>query len=77
MNKETYRIVRFKKAVFSPCSSFYSAGAVHRRVLKRGLTLEEAQAHCNDPRTHAPSRLPSGAFSPSTWFDGYEMEVNA
>lgn len=31
-------------------------------VVKQGLTLEEAQAHCNDPRT---SNVDEG------WFDGY------
>ena len=33
------------------------------RVIKRGLTLEEAQAHCNDPKTEGEG-----------WFDGYEKE---
>ena len=31
------------------------------RVIKRGVTLEEAQAHCNDDSTHGPG-----------WFDGYQ-----
>lgn len=31
-----------------------------QRIIRRGLTLEEAQAHCNDPRT-----------SGEDWFDGY------
>ena len=33
------------------------------RVIKRGLTLEQAQAHCQDPAT-----------SGDGWFDGYEAE---
>lgn len=33
------------------------------KVVKTGLTLEEAQAHCNDDATHGPG-----------WFDGYEEE---
>lgn len=30
-------------------------------VIKTGLSLEEAQAHCKDPSTHGEG-----------WFDGYE-----
>lgn len=29
-----------------------------------GLYLEEAKAHCNDPKTHGPG-----------WFDGYTVDV--
>ena len=46
----TYKIVRFNQS-----------GA--QRVVKRGLTLAEAQKHCNDPAT-----------SGKTWFDGYTKE---
>lgn len=46
----TYKIVRFK---FDDDSE----------VIKRGLTLEEAQKHCNDDATHGDG-----------WFDGYESE---
>ena len=37
----------------------------HRAVIKKGLTLEEAQEHCQDDSTHEPG----------VWFDGYE-EMN-
>lgn len=46
----TYKIIRFH----------FKNG---NRVIKRGLTLEEAQAHCNDPKT-----------SGDGWFDGYQKE---
>jgi hypothetical protein len=36
----------------------------HRRVIRTGLTLEEAQAHCSDPATAGPG-----------WFDGYQEGV--
>ena len=46
----TYKIVRHRE---------------HRRpqVIDSGLTLEEAQAHCQRDDTHGPG-----------WFDGYEEE---
>ncbi len=47
----TYKIVR------------HYANKRRRRVIARGLTLEQAQAHCSNPRT-------SGA----DWFDGYYQE---
>jgi hypothetical protein len=47
---KTYKIVRFK---------FKG----EKRVIKRGLTLEEARKHCNN-----------GASSGDGWFDGYTQE---
>tara|TARA_R100000995_G_scaffold1763_1_gene1205 strand:+ start:36021 stop:36161 length:141 start_codon:yes stop_codon:yes gene_type:complete len=35
----------------------------NNRTIKRGLTLEEAQEHCQDPET-----------SGDGWFDGYTRE---
>jgi len=33
------------------------------KIIKTGLTLEEAQAHCSDPST-----------ATDKWFDGYQKE---
>jgi len=46
----TYKIIRFR---------FKGAN----RVIKRGLTLEAAQAHCRRPDTRGDG-----------WFDGYDAE---
>jgi len=48
----TYKIIRFYKDHY------------RNRVIKRGLTLEEAQAHCSDPKTRKEG----------VWFDGYAKE---
>ena len=63
----TYRIVRF-----------YQTAKTSRRIIKTGLTLDEAQAHCRDPQTS--SRTATGAHAVERtrlngqWFDGYEEE---
>jgi hypothetical protein len=48
----TYKIVRF-----------YQDLDRNNRVMARGLTLEQAQAHCQREDTHGDG-----------WFDGYEEE---
>ena len=59
----SYKIIRF----------FFNGG---KRVIKRGLTLEQAQAHCNDPETSsstcklAANRRRTKQRGP--WFDGYD-----
>lgn len=50
---DTYKIVRFYAPHIRKTP----------RIIKRGLTLEEAQAHCSDPKT-----------STKKYFDGYEKE---
>jgi hypothetical protein len=42
---------------------------VMEKTIARGLTLEEAQAHCRDPKTH---KLDS--FGIPIWFDGYDND---
>lgn len=57
---ETYKIVRF----------YFGGG---NRVIKTGLTLEEAQEHCQRPDTSSST----GGVDLTTnkpWFDGYESE---
>jgi hypothetical protein len=55
MNEPTYKIVRYYSDFDHP---------KHGKVIRRGLTLEEAQAHCQDEATHEPG----------VWFDGYTEE---
>ncbi len=49
-----------------------------RRVVKRGLTLEEARAHCSNPETSsstctsAEGTRRTERFGP--WFDSYSAE---
>lgn len=47
-----------------------------RPRIKRGLTLEEAQAHCRDPETSSSTATSSDAVARTkkygTWFDGFE-----
>jgi hypothetical protein len=61
MNRN-YKIVRF-----------YEQGG--HRVIKRGLTLEEAQAHCQDPETSSSTATNAAAKRRTrrlgNWFDGY------
>jgi len=63
----TYRIVRF-----------FKKGQPSRRIIKRGLTLEEAQEHCRDPETSSSTCKKSvgtrRTASVGDWFDGYEKD---
>jgi hypothetical protein len=63
----TYKIVRF-----------YADRDKRRRTIERGLSLDEAQAHCNDPETSSTT-CTSAAGRRRTrthgdWFDGYTEE---
>lgn len=65
MHKDTYVIVRM----------YAHAG---KRTIKRGLTLEQAQAHCSNPETSSStcklSRNKMRTKLYGAWFDGYERE---
>lgn len=58
----TYKIVRF----------FQKGG---NEVVTKGLTLEQAQAHCNDPETSSTTATGEEAVRRTqergAWFDGY------
>jgi len=56
----TYRIIRHYAPGFVPGSI---DDGLELEEGRHGLTLEEAQAHCNDPDTHGEG-----------WFDGYQEE---
>jgi hypothetical protein len=49
-----YKIIRFHQDEEHPD---------HRKVIKRGLSLAEAQAHCQHPSTRGDD-----------WFDGYDED---
>jgi hypothetical protein len=61
-----YRIVRF----------YYDSPTRYRRVIRRGLTLEEAQAWCEredtSSRTCTPAVHRQRSCGATAWFDGYE-----
>ncbi len=49
-----------------------------KRTIKSGLTLAEAQAHCNDPETSSRTcklaRNVRRTEVRGPWFDGYEVD---
>jgi hypothetical protein len=67
MADKQYQIVRF-----------FSRDDVPNKVTVRNLTLEDAQAHCQDPETssdtctHAALHAITQKYGP--WFDGYEEQ---
>ena len=56
--------------------SYYHDERYPKRTVKRGVTLEEAQAHCHDPETHSntatSARARARTRARGVWFDGYE-----
>jgi hypothetical protein len=57
-----------------PAPTVYNVVRFHesksRSIIKRGVTLVEAQAHCADPATSTSMC----ATSTRRWFDGYEAQ---
>lgn len=64
--QQTYRIVRFYQADRKP------------KIIDRGLTLEQAKAHCNDINTNSATCWTTSALEHTkkygAWFDGFEKE---
>lgn len=52
--------------------------APNRRTIKRGLTEEQAKAHCRNPETSASTCTTSRARKRTAmygpWFDGYDYD---
>lgn len=63
----TYKIVRY-----------YENAGIRRRVIDTGLTLEQAQKHCNDPESSFATATGKTAKDRTRkvgpWFDGYVKE---
>ncbi len=57
--QQTYRIIRI-----------YDDPNKRSRVIKRGLTKEQAMAHCSNPKTSTNGTKPFG----QNWFDGFMEE---
>ena len=61
-----YRIVRF----------YFDSPTRNRRVIRRGLTLEEARAWCQRKDTSSstctPAQHKARCAGATRWFDGYE-----
>jgi hypothetical protein len=64
----TYMIVRFYK----------DDEELNRTRVMHGLTLEQAQAHCNDPESSSSTATGAEAVARTRehgdWFDGFEEE---
>jgi hypothetical protein len=64
---DTYKIVRH-----------FQDGSPQRRTIESGLSLEQAQAHCEDPETSATTCTLASrkriTHSRGFWFDGYYRE---
>ncbi len=55
---QTYKIIRFHRSRYTDS-----------KIIKTGLTLEQAQEHCQREDTHEQDRQ-----GVTIWFDGYTKE---
>ena len=66
---EMYKIIRF----------YFDSSPDTDHVIRRGLTLEEAQAHCNDPETSSKTATHPDAVAHTEewgdWFDGWTEDI--
>jgi len=57
---------------------FYRSAGIRSRVIKTGLTLEEAQKHCQNPQTSSRTCTNNvgrrRTRQVGDWFDGYTEE---
>ena len=75
-----YNIVRFRFNK-SDVGHAYMGGISGGSFIKKGLTLAEAKAHCNDPQNNSETCTSSNGtrrtfeerrHAKSPWFDGYK-----
>jgi hypothetical protein len=61
------------RARYNIVRHYFNAG---KRIIARGLTLEEAQAHCSNPETSSSTCTKAAGRARTRrhgrWFDGYE-----
>jgi hypothetical protein len=65
----SYKIVRFYSR--EPRSGRGGHIETKKRTMERGLTLDQAQCHCNDPTTEGTMPKSGGGWK---FFDGYYEE---
>ena len=61
--QDTYKILRY----------FSTPGRV-AKVRKRGLSIDQARRHCNDPVTSSLTANKGRGGSTCDWFDGFTKE---
>lgn len=76
--QETERHCRFVECRHYRVVRFYFERPGYRRTILSGLTLAEAQAHCNDPETSSSTATGAAARRRTRqmgpWFDGYDND---